>query len=100
VELDIPLSTQEYRSTVVNNIVSRNLQLGEALGHIEAAVGALENTHAREHQLTHVPRWLKMVAMFPDGPGDLVDIAAAPFYVNALKTKGWNIIPVESLSID
>jgi SAM-dependent methyltransferase len=94
------MSGADYQAALVEGVIAGDPRRREIHARICEAIAAIPDVHGREHQQTHAIRWLKTVTMFPDGPGDLVDIAAAPFYAEALKARGWNVFPVEILSLD
>ena len=95
------VSAEEYQAALVAQALARDLRLPDAYARIGTAIAAVPDPEERKHLQTHAVRWLQTIAMLPDGHGDLVDIAAAPFYVDALQQiRGWNVVPVATLSID
>lgn len=101
VEAPPPLDAEGYRAHLMEEIVAGDPRLQEALRLIRTSLDAVSDPFDREHLATHVIRWLKSIAMMPDGPGRLIDIGSLPHYTAALTaTKGWRIETVEILAID
>ena len=94
------LSAEEYRASLLSQILARDARLPETLRLINAAITEVPDPEERKHLYTHVPRWLLTVAMLPDGPGDLIDIAAVPYYAEALYRKQWRLHNIAALEID
>lgn len=90
-----------YRLRLFQEVYAQDARLKEAHALIRAAIETLPNEHDREHVKTHEIRYLQTIALLPDGPGELVDIGAAPHYAEPLrKLKKWNLHNIDPLSID
>jgi SAM-dependent methyltransferase len=95
------MDMETYRAQLFQDIYAQDDRLTEAHALLRSAIEAVPNEHDREHVKTHEIRYLQTIALLPDGPGDLVDIGAVPYYGEPLKSlKKWNLHNVEILSID